>query len=82
MQKMKPKCVTTPYEWRCKKCQSDKSRCSWRGKSCKVIRGEVVITNKRSRGQLVLEVDESSSGDDVEVLEAPRGESYCLFFTL
>jgi hypothetical protein len=74
MQKTKPKCVMTPYERCCKKCQSDKSRCSWRGKSGEVIEGEVVITNKRSRGQLVPEVDMSSSGDNVEVLEVPRGK--------
>jgi hypothetical protein len=36
----------------------------------------VVITNKRSRGQLVPQADESLSGDNVEVLEVPRGESY------
>jgi hypothetical protein len=64
-----------PYEQCCKKFQTDKSRCSWRGKSCEIVEGEVVITNKRSRGQLVAQVDESSSGDDVEVLEAPRGKS-------
>jgi hypothetical protein len=40
----------TPYERHCKKCQSDKSRCSWRGKSHKIVEGEVVITSKRSRG--------------------------------
>jgi hypothetical protein len=68
----------TPYEQPYKKCQIDKSRCSWRGKSRKIVEGEVVITNKRSKGQLVPEADESSSGDEVEVLEAPRGESYHL----
>jgi hypothetical protein len=71
---MQPTCVTTPYEWCCKKCQTDKSQCSWRGKSREVIEGEVIITNKRSRGQLVLEAAELSSGDDVEVLEVPRGK--------
>jgi hypothetical protein len=65
----------TPYEWHCKKCQTDKSRCSWRGRSCEVVEGKVVITNKRSRGQLVTQVDGSSSADSVEVLEAPRGRS-------
>jgi hypothetical protein len=78
MRKMKPSCVTTPYEQHCKKCQTDKSRCSWRGKSCEIVEGEVVITNKRSRGQLVSQADESYSRDDVEVLEVPRGESYRL----
>jgi hypothetical protein len=71
---MKPKCVTTPHKRRCKKCQSDKSRCSWRGKSCEVVEGDIVITSMRSRGQLVTQVDVSSSGDNVEVLEAPRGK--------
>jgi hypothetical protein len=47
----------------------------------KIIEREVTITSKRSRGELVPQADESSSGDDVEVLEAPRGESYCLHFT-
>jgi hypothetical protein len=74
MQKTKPKCVMTPHERHCKKCQSDKSRCSWRGKSHEVVEGKFAITSKRSRGQLVSQVDESSSGDDVEVLEAPKGE--------
>jgi hypothetical protein len=69
----------TPYERCCKKCQTDKSRCSWRGKSWEIVEGEVVITNKRSRAQLVCQADESSSGDDVEVLEVPRGESYRLY---
>jgi hypothetical protein len=51
-----------PYKRRCKKCQTDKSRCSWRGKSCEIVEGEVIITNKRSRGQLVAqaEVDEET----------------------
>jgi hypothetical protein len=34
-----------------------------------------VITNKRSRGELVSQADDSSSGDEVQVLEVPRGES-------
>jgi hypothetical protein len=34
----------------------------------------VTITNRRSRGQLVPEVDESSSGDEVQEVEAPRGK--------
>jgi hypothetical protein len=71
---MKLKCITTPHERRCKKCQTDKSRCSWRGKSRKVVEGEVSITHKRSRGELVLEADRSSSGGKVQVVEAPRGE--------
>jgi hypothetical protein len=74
---MKLTCIiTTPYEQHCKKSQSDKSRCSWSGKSHEVIKGDVVITNKRSRGQLVPQIDETLSGDDVEVLEAPRDESF------
>jgi hypothetical protein len=75
MRKTKPKCITTPHERRCKKCQTDKSRCSWRGKSREVVEGEASITHKRSRGELVLEVDESLSGGEVQVVEAPRGES-------
>jgi hypothetical protein len=71
---MKPLCITTPYEWNYKKCQTDKSRCSWRGKSCEIIEGDVVITSKRSRGQLVSQVNESSSGDEVELVEVPRGK--------
>jgi hypothetical protein len=50
---MKPSCITTPYEQHCKKCQLDKSRCSWRGKSREIVEGEVSITSKQSRGQLV-----------------------------
>jgi hypothetical protein len=65
----------TPYERCCKKCQTNKSRCSWRGRSWEVIEGDVVITSKRSRGQLVGQADESSSEGEVEVLEVPRGES-------
>jgi hypothetical protein len=34
----------------------------------------VSITHKRSRGELVLEADELSSGDEVQVVEASRGE--------
>jgi hypothetical protein len=64
----------TPYEQCCKKCQIDKSTCSWRGKSHKVVEGEVTITSKRSRGELVSQADESLSGDEVQVLEAPRGK--------
>jgi hypothetical protein len=63
-----------PHERWCKKCQTDKSRCSWRGKSRKVVEGEVSITHKRSRGELVPEADELSSGDEVQVVEASRGE--------
>jgi hypothetical protein len=50
------------------------SRCSWRGKSCEVIEGEVTITSKRSRGELVPQADESLSEDKVELVEAPRGK--------
>jgi hypothetical protein len=75
MWKLQPKYITTPHEWCCKKCQTNKSRCSWRGWSREVIEGEVVITNKRSRGELVSQVDDSSRGDEVQVLEAPGGES-------
>jgi hypothetical protein len=42
----------------------------------------VTITNKRSRGELVSQVDESLSGDEVQVLEVPRGEFYHLYITL
>jgi hypothetical protein len=75
MWKTQLKCIMTPYEQHCKKCQTDKSRCSWRGRSHEVVEGKVTITNKRSRGELVSQADESSSGDKVQVLEAPRGES-------
>jgi hypothetical protein len=51
----------------------DKGRCSWRGKSREIIEGEVAITSKRSRGQLVPQADESSSGDDVEVSLTVKG---------
>jgi hypothetical protein len=64
----------TLYERRCKKCQTDKSRCSWRGRSREVVEGDIVITTKRSRGQLVPEADESSSGDEVQEVKAPRGK--------
>jgi hypothetical protein len=74
MQKSQPKCVTTPHEQRYKKCQTDKSRCSWRGRSREVIEGEVTITSKRSRGELVPQADESSSGDKVQEVEVPRGK--------
>jgi hypothetical protein len=74
MWKSQPKCITTPHEWRCKKCQTNKSRCSWRGRSHKVVKGEVTINSKRSRGQLVPEADESLSGDEVQEVEVPRGK--------
>jgi hypothetical protein len=48
--------------------------CSWRGKSREVVKGEVTITNKRSKGELVSQADKSSSEDEVQVVEAPRGE--------
>jgi hypothetical protein len=47
----------------------------WRGKSREVIEGEVSITHKRSRGELVSEADESSSGGEVQEVGAPRGKS-------
>jgi hypothetical protein len=49
----------------------DKSRCSYRGRSREVVEGEVTIINKRSKGELVSQADELSSGDEVQVLEAP-----------
>jgi hypothetical protein len=58
----------------------DKSRCSWRGKSHEIIEGEVAINSKWSRGQLVPQADELLTRDEVEVLEVPRGKSYCLCF--
>jgi hypothetical protein len=74
MRKTKPKCITTPHERHCKKCQTDMSRCTWRGKSREVVEGELAITHKRSRGELVTQGDKSTSGDEVQVVEAPRGE--------
>jgi hypothetical protein len=59
----------------CKKCQTNKSRCSWRGKSREVIEGEVAITHKRSKGELASQVDESLSGDEVQEVGLPRGKS-------
>jgi hypothetical protein len=73
MRKSKPACITNQHERRCKKCQTDKSRCSWRGRSCEVIEGEVAIMHKRSKGELVSLADESLSGDEVQVVGAPRG---------
>jgi hypothetical protein len=52
----------------------DKSRCSWRGRSHEVIKGKVTITSKRSRGQLVSQAEELSSGDEVQEVEVPRGK--------
>jgi hypothetical protein len=72
--KTQPTCITNKYERRCKKCQTNKSRCSWRGKSREVVEGEVAISHKRSKGELVLEADESSSGDEVQEVGAPRGK--------
>jgi hypothetical protein len=69
--KTKLKCITLPHEQHYKKCQSDKSRCSWRGKSLEIVEGKVAITNKQSRGHLVPQVDESMTGDDVELLDLP-----------
>jgi hypothetical protein len=71
---MKPKCITTPHERRCKKCQTDKSRCSWRGQSREVVEGEVAITHKWSKGELAMQADELSSEDEVQEVGAPRGE--------
>jgi hypothetical protein len=72
---MQPTCVTNQYERRCKKCQTDKSRCSWRGKSREVVEGEVSITHKRSKGELAMQGDGLSSGDEVEEVRLPRGKS-------
>jgi hypothetical protein len=71
---MKPKCIMTPYERRCKKCQTNKSRCSWRGKSQEVVEGDVTITHKRSKGKLATQGDELSSEDEVQEVRPPRGE--------
>jgi hypothetical protein len=73
MRKTKPLCITTPHKRRCKKCQTDKSRCSWRGQSCEVVEGEVSITHKRLKGELATQADESSSGDEVQEVGPPRG---------
>jgi hypothetical protein len=73
--KTQPTCVTNQYKRRCKKCQTDKSRCSWRGKSREDVEGEVSITHKRSRGELAMQGDELSSGDEVEEVRPPRGKS-------
>jgi hypothetical protein len=64
-----------PHERRCKKCQTDKSRCSWRGNSREVVEGEVSITHKRSKGELATQGDESSSEDEVQEVVPPRGKS-------
>jgi hypothetical protein len=72
---MQPTCVTNQYEQHCKKCQTDKSRCSWRGKSREAVEGEVSITTKRSKGELAMQADELSSGDEVQEVRPPRGKS-------
>jgi hypothetical protein len=77
--KTQPTCITNQYERRCKKCQTDKSRCSWRGKSHEVVEGEVAITHKRSRGELAVQGNELSSGDEVEEVRPPRGKSEQLY---
>jgi hypothetical protein len=64
-----------PHERRCKKCQTNKSRCSWRGKSREVVKGEVAITHKRSKGELAMQADESLSGDEMQEVGPPRGKS-------
>jgi hypothetical protein len=63
-----------PHERHCKKCQTNKSRCSWRGKSQEVVEGEVSITHKRSKGELATQGNELLSRDEVQVVEAPRGK--------
>jgi hypothetical protein len=52
----------------------DKSRCSWRGRSCEVVEGEVVITTKRSREELVSRADDPTSEDEVQEVGVPRGK--------
>jgi hypothetical protein len=79
--KTKPKCINTPHERHCKKCQTDKSGCSWRGKSCEVVEGDGNVALKRSKGELVLEADESSSRDKVQEIVVPRGEYHQPYFT-
>jgi hypothetical protein len=63
-----------PMSGTARSAQTDKSRCSWRGRSHKVVEGEVTITSKRSRGQLVSQVEESSSRDEVQEVEVSRGK--------
>jgi hypothetical protein len=45
------------------------------GGSCEVIEGEVAITHMRSRGELVSQVDELSSEDEVQKVGVLRGKS-------
>jgi hypothetical protein len=52
----------------------DKSRCSWRGRCCEVVKGNVVITTKRSEGELVSQADKLSSGDEVQEVGPPKGK--------
>jgi hypothetical protein len=78
--KTQPTYITNRYERRCKKCQTDKSQCSWRGKSREVVKGEVTITSKRSKGELVSKGDESMSGGEVQEVGAPRGKFQQLYF--
>jgi hypothetical protein len=82
MRKMQPTCITNKYERRCKKCQTDKSRCSWRGKSREVIEGKVAIVHKRSKGELVTHGDKLSSRNEVQEVVPPRGKFQQLHFTL
>jgi hypothetical protein len=41
----------------------------------------VSITHKRSRRELVTQVDKLLSGDEVQAVGAPRGKSYYPYFT-
>jgi hypothetical protein len=42
----------------------------------------VAITHKRSRGELAMQAEESSSGDEVQEVGPPRGKSEQFYFTL
>jgi hypothetical protein len=46
-----------------------------------VVKGEVAITHKRSKGELVSLADESSSGDEVQEVRPPRGKFQQLYLT-
>jgi hypothetical protein len=46
-----------------------------------VVEGEVSITHKRLKGELAMQGDKSSSGDEVQEVVLLRGKCQQLYFT-
>jgi hypothetical protein len=73
--KKRPECIVISSEPKCHKCEHDRHRCTWNRENREILRGEIPIRSKRSKGDLSQKskVDESSD-EEVTYIGTSRSE--------